>query len=276
MSSRRSRSASRRPENSSTSRGSRDEHVDELEAGRSGPSGRRARRRTSPSRWSGCRRAASRRRRCGSTVDAIDSIGVMPDPAAMHRWRPPSRAPGRGRTAARRLHLDWSPGATSRTSQRENSPSGTSRTPTRGRARPARRSSTSGVFAAVDDPPQRERLARPEGELVGQLVGHVEGHGGRVVGEPLDVGDGERVEGGGRHQISFTCSNGSRQGGSGRAPCRRWRRTPRSAPSRRPAARAVQLAPESAAGSSGTGPRAAARGRARQAVLAQRLPGRAG
>ena len=66
-----------------------------------------------------------------STLDAIDSIGVIPEPAAMHRCRPPSAG------SARKLPVGVctstvSPGRTSCTSQCENIPSGISRTPTRG------------------------------------------------------------------------------------------------------------------------------------------------
>ena len=63
----------------------------------------------------------------------MDSIGVMPEPAAMHRCRPPCSG------SARKLPVGictsmTSPGRTSRTSQDENSPSGISRTPMRGEA----------------------------------------------------------------------------------------------------------------------------------------------
>jgi hypothetical protein len=68
-----------------------------------------------------------------STVEAIESIGVMPDPAAMHRCRP-----GRSSLAANDplgvCTSITSPGLTSRISQRENKPSGISRTPMRGAA----------------------------------------------------------------------------------------------------------------------------------------------
>ena len=69
-----------------------------------------------------------------STVVAIDSIGVMPEPAAMHRCRPPGR---RGRRGSCREGVCTStsvPGVTSWTSQCENRPSGISRTPIRGRS----------------------------------------------------------------------------------------------------------------------------------------------
>ena len=76
-------------------------------------------------------------------------------------------------------------------------PLGISRTPIRGRA-PAgaqmeydRRCSTPSI-----DPAHGERL--PGREVVGlpQVLGHVEGDRDAVVGQPLDVGDGERVEDG--------------------------------------------------------------------------------
>ena len=68
-----------------------------------------------------------------STDAAIESIGVMPEPAAMHRWRPGLAGSAR-KLPVGRLHLDGSPGPTSRTSHDENSPPGISRTPIRGAA----------------------------------------------------------------------------------------------------------------------------------------------
>ena len=63
----------------------------------------------------------------------MDSIGVMPDPAAMHRCLPP--CPGSAWKLPEGVCTSTvSPTATSRTSQEENSPSGISRTPTRGLA----------------------------------------------------------------------------------------------------------------------------------------------
>ncbi len=59
----------------------------------------------------------------------------MPDPAAMHRWREPLAAPGRGPKAPRGACTSTvSPGRTSRTSQEEKEPPGISRTPIRGDA----------------------------------------------------------------------------------------------------------------------------------------------
>ena len=116
----------------------------------------------------------------------------------MHRWRPPSSSAGSGQNRPLGVCTSISsPGRTSCTSQREKSPSGISRTPTRG-ARAGR--GADGVLAplldAVHDPAQGERLAGHEDELVGQVVGHVEGDRDRVVGELLDARDRERVEGG--------------------------------------------------------------------------------
>ena len=73
--------------------------------------------------------------------------------------------------------------------------------------RPGRRSSRSGVprrGVIVSDCPGANA------NIVAQVVGHREGDGGRVVGEGVDPGDGERMEVR-PHQISFTYSNGSRQ-----------------------------------------------------------------
>ncbi len=49
---------------------------------------------------------------------------------------------------------------------------------------------------AVDARPDGEVLTRLEAVLLEELVGHLEGDGDGVVGEPLDRGDGERVEAG--------------------------------------------------------------------------------
>ena len=68
-----------------------------------------------------------------STVAAIDSTGVIPDPAAISTWWPAVAVPGVKRPAGTATEIS-SPGRTWRTSQRENKPSGTSRTPIRGRA----------------------------------------------------------------------------------------------------------------------------------------------
>ncbi len=70
---------------------------------------------------------------CARTLLAIDSIGVIPEPAAMHRCRPPTAG------SARKLPVGVCtsisvPGVTSRTSHEENIPSGISRTPIRGRS----------------------------------------------------------------------------------------------------------------------------------------------
>ena len=69
-----------------------------------------------------------------STVPAIDSIGVIPDPAAMHRWRPPASRGRRGSARSASAPRSRSPGITSWTSQEEKTPSGISRTPIRGRS----------------------------------------------------------------------------------------------------------------------------------------------
>ncbi len=135
----------------------------------------------------------------------------------------------RGERARRRLHLDPSPGRTSRTSQPDTAPSGTSRTPIRSalagrgadRVRPP-------LLPAVDDPPQRQRLTRPERELGrraraaprtsrrrrrrtagrqrdGQLPELAPGAGaGRLLACC-------QVSGRGHAQISLMCSNGSAQ-----------------------------------------------------------------
>jgi len=63
-------------------------------------------------------------------VDATESSGVMPDPAAMHRCR----SPVDGSACQEPDGLCTSirvPGTTSRTSHEEKKPSGTSRTPMR-------------------------------------------------------------------------------------------------------------------------------------------------
>ena len=66
------------------------------------------------------------------TEAAIESIGVMPEPAAMQRCRPGLRRVG-AEAAGGRRHLDAAPpGATSRMSHDENIPPGISRTPIRG------------------------------------------------------------------------------------------------------------------------------------------------
>ena len=66
-----------------------------------------------------------------STEAAIETIGVMPEPAAMQRWRPGLAG------SARKLPVGGatstgSPGPTSRMSHDENIPPGISRTPIRG------------------------------------------------------------------------------------------------------------------------------------------------
>ena len=61
----------------------------------------------------------------------MESIGVIPEPAAMHRCLPPAEASARKLPEGGCTSMT-SPGRTSRTSHREKSPSGTSRTPMRG------------------------------------------------------------------------------------------------------------------------------------------------
>ncbi len=68
-----------------------------------------------------------------STDEAIESTGVIPEPAATHRCRPPATGSARNRPVGVCTSIRV-PGRTSRTSQLENSPAGTSRTPTRGGA----------------------------------------------------------------------------------------------------------------------------------------------
>ena len=68
-----------------------------------------------------------------STDAAIDSIGVMPEPAAMHRCRPP-RAGSARKLPEGSATSTVSPGATWWISHDENMPPGISRTPMRGAA----------------------------------------------------------------------------------------------------------------------------------------------
>ena len=140
--------------------------------------------------------SVTRARPCSRSTDAaIDSIGVMPDPAAISTWC--ARRPEVGREGARRrLHVDHvarpdlahQPAATS-------APPGTSRTPMRG-GRAGRRADRvrPPLLAPVDEAAQRQRLAGPERVHVAQLVGHVEGHRDGVVAEFLDVGDAQGVK----------------------------------------------------------------------------------
>ena len=137
-----------------------------------------------------------RRGRRPGRDSAIDIIGVMPEPAAISTW-----LPGRARSGVKApvggITSITSPGRTPSTSQDENRPPGTSRTPMRGacagrgadRVRPP-------LLAPVELPAQGERLARPEGELVCQVRRHLEGDGDGVRAQPLDVGDPQRVEAG--------------------------------------------------------------------------------
>lgn len=132
MRSTRSRSGSSRPENSGTSRGSRDSTCTTWNR-------EQYRFFRSPSSSANITEEvvrlpnSSRTSVFGfaSTVEAIDSIGVIPDPAAIIRCRPGSdgsarRLPDGTCTSTR------SPGRTSWTSHDENIPPGISRTPIRG------------------------------------------------------------------------------------------------------------------------------------------------
>ncbi len=125
----------------------------------------------------------------------MESIGVIPEPAAIRTWWP-----GRVRSGVKApvgaITSTVSPGRTSLTSQEENRPPGTTRTPMRGCA-PAgeqmeyeRRSSRPLDLAA-----EGERLAGPVGELLGEVLGDVEADGGGVLAEWLDGGDPQGVEG---------------------------------------------------------------------------------
>ena len=71
------------------------------------------------------------------------------------------------------------------------------------------------MVLAVDDPAQGQGLPGLEVVRRTQVLGHVEGDGDRVVAEALDRADRQGVEVAPHarlgHQISFTCSNGSRQ-----------------------------------------------------------------
>ena len=140
----------------------------------------------------------------------MDSAGVMPEPATMKAWcRPvPSGVnfPCGGRTSS------VSPGLSSSTSRAENRPFSTRRTPMRGACAGGRADRVGAAFlGAVDLLAEGEVLAGPEREGVGEVRRHVEGDGDRVRAEPVDAGDRQLVEGGAGHQISLTCSNGSRQ-----------------------------------------------------------------
>ena len=125
-------------------------------------------------------------------ADAVmDSTGVMPDPAAMSTCRA-----GASRSAVNDPAGGWtsirSPGRTSRTSQPDMAPPGTSRTPIRGGS-PAGEQMEYGpaLIAAVDHPAQGERLAGPEPEQLGVLRRNVEGDGGGIVTQPVDAAHGE-------------------------------------------------------------------------------------
>ncbi len=63
----------------------------------------------------------------------MESIGVMPEPAATRTWCPGSPRAGVNRPVGS-ITSTTSPGRTSRTSQVEKRPSGTTRTPMRGAA----------------------------------------------------------------------------------------------------------------------------------------------
>lgn len=70
-----------------------------------------------------------------STDSAMDTIGVMPEPAATRTWWPGVERSGVNRPVGA-ITSTVSPGRTSSTSHAENSPPGTTRTPMRG-AEPA-------------------------------------------------------------------------------------------------------------------------------------------
>ena len=81
------------------------------------------------------------------------------------------------------------------------------------RAAPGRADRVGAALIATAD---RQGLPGGEGERVKQPDGDVEGHRGGVIGERVDAAHGQPMElGPGRnragHQISFTCSKGSRQ-----------------------------------------------------------------
>ena len=132
----------------------------------------------------------------------------------MHRCRPPSSIAGSGQKRPLGVCTSISsPGRTSRTSHRENSPSGISRTPTRGRA-PAgaqieywRRCSTpSTIRRRVSDWPgtKSNSSARSAGT---SKVTATASSVSCSTSATVSVWKRRRL----RHQISFTCSNGSRQ-----------------------------------------------------------------
>ena len=154
----------------------------------------------------------------------------MPDPAAMHRCRA-AGAPGRGGTGrsasaprsrrpARTLVRPASR-RTARPGSRARRPAGGA--PAGAQIEYERRSSTpSTIRRSVSDCPAAK--AKSSGRSSGtSKVTATASSQSRSTARHL-----QRVEGVG-HQISFTCSNGSGRPCSGRAPCRRWRRTPRSA-----------------------------------------------
>ena len=122
-----------------------------------------------------------------------------------------------------------SPGRTSRSSHREKTPPGTSRTPMRGGAALRRADGVrAALLLAVDGAAQGQRLARREVVVAAQVLGHLEGDRRGVVGERLDRRDGQGVEGAATAprlasaradstaaadtQISLTWSKGSRHG----------------------------------------------------------------
>ena len=139
----------------------------------------------------------------------------MPEPAAMQRWRPGHRRVG-AEAAGGRGDLDGLPRPDLVDEPGREHAAGDLADPDARRAAGGRADRVGApVLDAVDDAAQRQRLPRLEVEQLAQVVGHVEGDGGGVVGQRLDVAHGQlggRSAGTGRHpQISFTWSNGSRQ-----------------------------------------------------------------
>ena len=114
----------------------------------------------------------------------------MPEPAAISTCRPGTARSG-VKVPPGACTSSASPGWRSCTSQPETAPPATSRTPIRGAA-PGRRADRVGApfLAAADG----QRLPGGEREGAGQVGRALEGDRGRVVGERLDAGDGERVE----------------------------------------------------------------------------------
>ena len=63
------------------------------------------------------------------------------------------------------------------------------------------------MLDAVDDAAHGQRLAGVEGQLLGQLVGHLEGDRGGVVGQRRDRGHAQGVEGAAAGALDGGCAH---------------------------------------------------------------------